>query len=151
MHTIIHTKDRELFDKGQEYICNFVSKNVSWEVQKALAIQIMTSAMTELGKGIIDAAKFATATTSYSQVVCRWAFSYFTALNQYPGSVDDLNIHFIETQLSSERGKGCGNADSILHDEEFQLLARKYIRSNVGRAHQISRLRSVSGATINTV
>ena len=88
----IYTKDRELFDKGQEYICNFVSKNVSWEVQKALAIQIMTSAMTELGKGIVDAAKFAAATTGFSQeVVRRWAFSYFTALNQYPGSVDDLD------------------------------------------------------------
>ena len=91
----IYTKDRELFDKGQEYICNFVSKNVSWEVQKALAIQIMTSAMTELVRGIVDAAKFAAATTGFSQEVCRWAFSYFTALNQYPGSVNDLDIHFI--------------------------------------------------------
>ena len=130
----IYTKDRELFDKGQEYICNFVSKNVSWDVQKAVAIQIMTSAMTELGKGIVDAAKFAAATTGFSQeVVRRWAFSYFTALNQYPGSIDDLDLDFIETQLSSERGKGCGNADSILHDEEFQLSARKYIRSNAYR------------------
>ena len=65
----IYTKDRELFDKGQEYISNFVSKNVSWEVQKALAIQIMTSAMTELGKGIVDAAKFAATTTGFSQEV----------------------------------------------------------------------------------
>ena len=104
---------------------------MSWDIQKAVAIQIMTSAMTELGKGIIDAAKFAAATTGFSQeVVHRWAFSYFTALNQYPGSIDDLDLDFIETQLSSERGKGCGNADSILHDEEFQLSARKYIRSN---------------------
>ena len=67
-HTIIYyTKDRELFDNGQEYICNFVSKNVSWEVQKALAIQTMTSVMTELRKGIVDAAKFDAATNSYSQ------------------------------------------------------------------------------------
>ena len=63
------TKDRELFDKGQDYISNFVSKNVYWEVQKALAIQIMTSAMTELNKGIVDAAKFAAATTGFSQKV----------------------------------------------------------------------------------
>jgi hypothetical protein len=32
----IYTKDREIFDKGQDYISNFVSKNVSWEVQKPL-------------------------------------------------------------------------------------------------------------------
>ena len=40
-------------------------KNVSWEVQKALAIKIMTSAMTELDEGILDAAKFAAATTGF--------------------------------------------------------------------------------------
>ena len=64
----IYTKDRELFDMGREQIGNFISKNVSWEVQKALAIQIMTSAMTELGKGILDAAMFAAATTGFSYV-----------------------------------------------------------------------------------
>ena len=90
--------DRELFGKGQEYICNFVSKNVAWEVQKAVAIQIMTSAMTELGKGFVDAAQFATATTGFFQeVVRRWAFSYFTDLNQYPGSLDDVDLDFIAT------------------------------------------------------
>ena len=30
-----------------------------------LAIQIMTSAMTELGKGIVDAVQFAAATTAF--------------------------------------------------------------------------------------
>ena len=127
MHTLqhIYKRERAFFDKGQEYICNFVSKNVSWEVQKVVAIQIMTSAMTELGQGIVDATKFAAATTGFSQEVRRWAFSYFTVLNQYPGSLHDLDLEFIETQLSSERGKACGNADSILHDEEFQLSARK--------------------------
>ena len=88
--------------------------------------------MTELGKGIVDAAQFAAATTGFSQeVVRRWVFSYFTNLNQYPGSLDDLD--FTATQLSSERGKACGNADAILHNEEFQLSAREYIRSNAYR------------------
>ena len=49
------------------YIGNFVLKTVFWEVRKALAIQIMTSAMTELGKGIVDAAKFVTATTVFQE------------------------------------------------------------------------------------
>ena len=130
----IFTRDRELFDKGKEYIGNFVSKNVSWEVQKALAIQIMSSAMTELGKGIVDAAKFAAATTGFSQeVVRRWAYAHFTALDQYPGSLNDLDLDFIQTELSSEQGKACGNPDAILHDEDFQLSARKYIRSNAYR------------------
>ena len=87
--------------------------------------------MTELGKGIVDAAKFAATTTGFSQeVVRRWAFAYFTALDQYPGSLNDVDLDFIQTELSSERGKACGNPDAILHDD-FQLSARKYVRSKV--------------------
>ena len=61
-----------------------------------------------------------------------WAYSYFTALAQYPSSLD-LDLEFIQIELSSELGKACGNPDAILHDEEFQLSARKYIRSNAYR------------------
>ena len=43
---------------------------MSWEVQKALAIQIMTYTMTELNKGIIDAAKFAATTTGFYKKLC---------------------------------------------------------------------------------
>ena len=85
--------------------------------------------ISNVGKGIVDAAA-----TGFSQeVVRRWAFSYFTALNQYPGSLDDLDLEFIATQLSSERGKACGNADAIIHNEKCQLSAREYIRSNAYR------------------
>ena len=130
----IFTKQRELFDKGQECINDFVSKNVSWELEKAIAIQIMTSAMTTLNKGIVDAAKFAATTTGFShEVIRRWAFGYFTAISEYPGSVDNLDLQFTQTELSSERGKDCGNADSIFHDENFQLCAREYIHSNAYR------------------
>ena len=49
-----------------------MSKNVSWEVQKAIA---MAEAMTELNMGIVEAAKFAASCTGFSQeVVRRWAF-----------------------------------------------------------------------------
>ena len=92
----IFTKQRELFDKGQEYINDFVSKNVSWELQKSIAIQIMTSAITTLNKGIVDAAKFAATTTGLShEVIPRWAFGYLTGISEYPGSVDNLDLHFI--------------------------------------------------------
>ena len=38
--------------------------------------------MTELREAIVDAAKFAATTTGFSQeVVCRWAYAYFTALD----------------------------------------------------------------------
>ena len=130
----IYTHDRELFDQGQEYIGNFVSKNVTWEVQKAIAIHTMTSAMTVLGKGVVEAAKFAAATTGFSQeVIRRWACAFYSALDHYPGSISDIDLDFIQTELSSERGKSCGNPDAILHDEEFQLSARKYVRSTAYR------------------
>ena len=89
--------------------------------------------MTELGKGIVDAAKFAAATTDFSQeVICRWAYAYFTVLlDQYPGSLN--NLDFIQTELSSEWGKACGNPNAILHDEHFQLSTQKYIHSNAYR------------------
>ena len=82
---IIYTKDRELFDKGKEYIGNFVSKMCLGRFKKSLAIQIVTSAMTELGKGIVDAVKFAAATTGFAQeaVRSRWAYAYFAALDLY--------------------------------------------------------------------
>ena len=87
--------------------------------------------MTELGKGILDAAKFAAATTGFSQeVVRRWAYAYSTALDRYPGSLNDIDFDFIETELSSEWGKACGNPDA---DEDFQLSARRYVCSNAYR------------------
>lgn len=49
----IYTNNKELFTKGQQCINDFVARNVSWEIQKAMAIQMMTPAMTELGKGIV--------------------------------------------------------------------------------------------------
>ena len=96
----IFTKQRELFDKGQECINDFVSKNVSWELQKAIAIQ----AMTTLNKGIVDAAKFAATTTGFSHEVIRWwAFGYFTAISEYPGSVDNLDLQFTQIHSNAYR------------------------------------------------
>ena len=68
-----------------------------------MAIQMMTAAMTELNKGIVEASKFAAAVTGFShKVVRRWAFAYFSTLSQYPGSLEDFDDQYIETELSSE-------------------------------------------------
>ena len=88
---------------------------MSWDIQKALAIQMMTAAMTELDKGIVEASKFAAAVTGLShEVVGRWAFVYFSNSSQYPGSLDNIDDHYIETELSSEQGKACGNPTAML-------------------------------------
>ena len=99
----IYTNNKELFAKGQQCINNFIARNIFWEIQKAMAIQMMTAAMTELGKGIVGASKFSAAVTGFShEVVRRWTFAYFSTLSQYPGSLDDIDDQFVETELSSE-------------------------------------------------
>lgn len=130
IHYIIYLNNTEVFNKGQEIIKDFVRRNVSWEIQKAIAIQIMAEAMTQLNKGILEAANFAASANGFSQeIVHRWAFAYFCTLSQYPGSLEDIDNEYVEMELSSERGKACGNATSLLHDEDFQLAACSYIRS----------------------
>ena len=100
---------------------------------------MMTAAMTELGKGIVEASKFFAAVTGFShEVVWRWAFAYFSTLSQYPGSLDDIDNQFVETELSSERVKVCGNPTAILHDEEFQLAAHTFVREHAYRKGELN-------------
>ena len=137
----VFTKNKALFNQGKEFVSKYVSRNISWEVQKAIAIQTMTTAMTELRMGVVQAANFAGTLTGFSgQVVRRWASALFVTLAQYPGSLDDVDNSFIELELSSERGKACGNPTAIIHDEEFCLAAREHIRSNAYRENQILQL-----------
>ena len=138
----VFTNNRVLFNQGKEFVNKYVSRNVSWELQKAIAIQTMTTtAMTELGIGVVQAANFAGILTGFSgQVIRRWASALFVTLAQYPASLDDVDDNFIELELSSERGKACGNPAAIIHDEGFCLAAREYIRSNAYRENQILQL-----------
>ena len=90
----------------------------------------MTTAVTELGMGVVQVANFAGIVTGFSgQVVQRWAFALFATLAQYPASLDDVDDSIIELELSSEREKACSNPAAIIHDE-FCLAEREYIRSN---------------------
>ena len=90
----------------------------------------MTTAMTALGMGVVKAANFAGTLTGFSgQVVRRWV----SAFTEYPRSLDDVDDSFIEMELTSERGKACGNPTATIHDEEFCLAAREHVRSNAYR------------------
>lgn len=57
----------------------------------------------------------------------KWAFSFFTAVG---GSQQNIDAEFVSLELSSDRGHGCGNQSYIIHDEDFRLKARKFVRSN---------------------
>ena len=94
----------------------------------------MTTAMTELEMGVVKAGNFAGTLTGFSgQIVRRWASAFFVTLTEYPGSLDDVDDSFIEMELTSERGKACGNPTAIIRDKEFYLAAREHIRSNAYR------------------
>ena len=47
-------------------------------------------------------------------------------------------------ELTSERGKACGNPTAIIHDVEFCIAAREYIRSNAYRKGEPNLMADIS-------
>ena len=122
----IFTNNPVVYNKGRECIADYINRNVTLETKKAIAIHVMTSAMSNLECGIVEAAKFASHVSGYStECVRRWAFSFFTITVH--SCLDGIDDEFVQTELSSDRGKASVN-DSIIHDEGFQLSAHTYIR-----------------------
>ena len=105
----------------------YVQQNTSYEVQKANAISIMATAITVWGCNITEAASLAADCTGYSAYsISQWASSFF--LSSSSMSPDDLTAEFITSELASNRGHQ--EADILLHDEDFKLAARTFIRTN---------------------
>lgn len=74
----------ELFNMGRTCISGYISKNATIEMDKAIAINIMASAIENLGMNIVEAAEFAGQVCGHSgQIVRRWAFSFFTSISAY--------------------------------------------------------------------
>ena len=89
----------------------------------------MISMMSNLKYGIVEAAEMAGKICgSSTELVRKRAFSLFTSMAVY-SCLDDIDDDFIQSELSSDRGKTSIN-DSLLHDEDFRLSARTYIREN---------------------
>ena len=109
----------------------------------------MTSAMTELGKGIVNAAKFAAATTGFSQeVVRRWAYTYFTALDQYPGSMTLI--------LTSSEQSYRLNGEKLVVIQMLSFMTKifsclqesTYVQMRTERVHRTSRLRCFANGSV---
>lgn len=100
------------------------------EIQKAFAISVMGTAMTEWGCNITEAAQLAADVGYSAQVIRGWAYSYFASFSQMiritPENVTDEDI---EAQLSSGRGFASPHPQSLLFDEEFQLNARSFTKA----------------------
>ena len=128
----IFQDDKPTFSAGMQCINSYMQRNTSMEIQKAFAISVMGTAMTEWGYNITEAAQLAADVVGYSaQVIRGWAYSHFTSFSQMiritPENVTDEDI---EAQLSSGRGVPSPHPQSLLFDEEFQLNAQSFIRSN---------------------
>ena len=128
----IYKNSRDAFDKGAEMLLSYVQRNASYEVQKAVAISLMATTMTTFGDDMSTAARVASDYTQFSEhTVHKWASSYFTGLyNVFQASPEDISDETIESELSSERGTFHSNPSSLIHDEQFQMAARTYVRDN---------------------
>ncbi len=109
---------------------NILQKNAAFDVQKAFAIQVFTTAISTWGQGILEACKTASDVTGFSnESIRRWASSYFMFIESFPAPCD-IDRDSIEQELSSNRGTGSGNQSSIIHDEHFRQKAREFVRAN---------------------
>ena len=128
----IFGKSRGAFDKSASMLLSYIHRNASYEIQKGLAVSLMATAMTKWGYSITDAAQIASEYTDISPgTIRKWASSFFIGLhNLVQTSPDNVNDECIEDELSSERGHSHSSPSSLIHDEQFQLEARTYIRQN---------------------
>ena len=127
----VFNNNRSAFDTGAGMLISYLQRNASYEVQKAVAISIMATAMAKWDHSITSAAQIAAECTQFSQVtVRRWAMSFFVELQEMFQSPDNVTDELIEDQLSSERGHGHTSPSSLIHDEDFRLAARAYVREN---------------------
>lgn len=121
---LIH--DKQTFDNGFQCISNFIERNASIEMHKAIAIQVLSTAIVCWGSNILTAAKFASDVTGVSAyTVNKWAAEFYTSLVGM--SADDIDNEIMATLLASEKGKACKNPWSPIHDEEFRIKAREFI------------------------
>ena len=102
-------------------LMSYIQRNASCEVQKAVAISMMATAMTQLGCSITRAAQIACDCTQFSQeTVRRWANCYFVGLHdRFVASPENVTDEDIEEELSSERGHSHSSPSSLIHDEAF--------------------------------
>ena len=91
-----------LFDKGRECVAGYIDRNITFEIKKAIAINVMTSAMANLNCGIVQAAELAAHISGYSsERAQKWAFSLFTSMALH-SCLEDIDDEIVHLELSSD-------------------------------------------------
>ena len=121
--------DDDEIGKINDKLAGYVQRNVSFEIQKALAINIVVTAITKWQCGIIEATKRAADCCGFNaETVRRWISTFVS--NVSTCSLDEMNDDCITDMLSSSRGMHDEHSASLLHDENFCFSARQYVRKN---------------------
>ena len=82
-----------VYNKGKECLEEYIAKNAAFDTQKAFALQVLATAMSTWGKGIVEAATLASQVCGFS-----------AEIGAFPGPPENIDNEFIYHELSSDRG-----------------------------------------------
>ena len=124
-------EDRPVFDRGMDSLVMYIERNATWELQKAFAILVMGTALVDWNEGVCEAAQEASNVTHFSEHTIRnWMQLYIQSTSDLlSDGKDTITDQDIEESLASEKGH-FDRLDSLISDEDFQLSASTYVRSN---------------------
>ena len=124
--------DKHVIAEAADHIMAYSQRNTSFEIQKAMAITIMAMAITKWGCNITEAARRAADCSGFSAETVRlWASSFIISTSTI--APDNITDEYITEQLATNRGAHDTHTGSLLHDEQFQLAARSYVRKHACR------------------
>ena len=119
----------ELLCEGQNVLGKYIERNTTYTIQKAMALNIFSVAVSE-GHGILSACEMAGKCTSFTpRVIRQWAQAVYRDFFAETSNIDDITDDRLESELSSNRGKH-PKWISLMHDEDFRLEATQYVREN---------------------
>ena len=132
LHTLqqVLLHNRDAFCKGKTCIDTYIERNMTFEANKGMAISIMCTAIESWGMKIMEASQMAADVVGCSAYSARkWAASLFQSVPlMTPEDLDDNEC--IESLLTSSRGLACKHPESLIHNEQFCMSAREYVRLN---------------------
>ena len=118
--------DETVSSNISEILLPYTQRNISYEIQRAIAITIMATAVTKWNCSIVEAAnRVADCSGLIAEIVWRWASEVCNITSTCP--LDDMSDECIIDILSSGREHHDNDAASLLYDGNFGLSAREYV------------------------
>ena len=95
---------------------------------KTFAILLFSIAITSWQEKIVEVSEMAGEVVGFSNP--KIVSFFISSMESYHWPSEDMDMDFVKEELASDRGHGTGNTGHIIHDEEFQLEACKFVRAN---------------------